>query len=107
MDHFLHIFEYWSRNFITSFWKVFVFKGFGDASAKDKQKAATKAKDEAAKAAAEDAAWQDNDKGPACAAATASGEVQVKKENNQKSRRRCVVVWCNLDMWLSSTIIGR
>mmetsp|Transcript_12876 Transcript_12876/g.15966 ORF Transcript_12876/g.15966 Transcript_12876/m.15966 type:complete len:204 (+) Transcript_12876:44-655(+) len=68
--------------------------GFGDASAKDKKAAAQKAKDEAAKAAAEDASWQDNDKGiqkkaarAADAAAKADAKLAAKAELKELERQ--------------------
>ena len=68
--------------------------GFGDASAKDKKAAASKAKDEAAKAAAEDASWQDTDKGiqkkaqrAADAAAKADAKLAAKAELKELERQ--------------------
>ncbi|CAL1134521.1 unnamed protein product [Cladocopium goreaui] len=68
--------------------------GFGDASAKDKKAAAAKAKDEAAKAAAEDASWQDTDKGvqkkaqrAADAAAKADAKLAAKAELKELERQ--------------------
>ncbi|CAJ1374233.1 unnamed protein product [Effrenium voratum] len=68
--------------------------GFGDTSAKDKKAAAAKAKDEAAKQAAEDESWQENDKGAvkkaaraADAAAKADAKLAAKAELKELERQ--------------------